>query len=224
MGEEASSLTKLIVFDCDSTLSAIEGVDEMGALRGDAVKAQVVDLTNQAMEGRIPISEVFGRRLDLIRPTRAEALQIGKHYIEAVEPSAESVIGELKAGGWWPVILSGGFSAAIEPLAEFLGIERIEAVPLFFDSEGNYEDFGRDYPTTRNGGKTEVIEKLKAEYQPDLTVMVGDGVSDLETRDAVSLFVGFGRYAERSRVRDQADAYIFSLEDLPGLLGERLRS
>ncbi len=48
--------------------------------------------------------------------------------------------------------------------------------------------------------------------------MVGDGVSDLETKPVVDLFVGFGRYTVRERVRAEADAFIKSLAELPALL------
>lgn len=211
-------MARLIVFDCDSTLSAIEGVDEMGALRGEAVKRQVEELTNRAMAGEIPIAEVFPRRMEQIRPTRQECEQIGAQYIEQVEPTAAAVVQELQANGWTVVILSGGFVPVIEPLARFLGIARIEAVPLYFSEDGAYEGFGENYPTTRNGGKPEIIRQLKAEMRPEVTVMVGDGVSDLETQPDVDLFIGFGRYAERAKVKAGADAFLYALEAIPPLL------
>jgi phosphoserine phosphatase len=214
-------MSRLIVFDCDSTLSAIEGVDELGALRGDEVKRAVEDLTNQAMAGEIPIAEVFPGRMELIRPTRQECEQIGAQYIERVEPTAAAVVKELQASGWTVVILSGGFAPVIEPLARFLGIERIEAVPLYFAEDGAYEGFGEDYPTTRNGGKPEIIRQLKAEMQPAATVMVGDGVSDLETQNDVDLFIGFGRYAERAKVKAGAESFVYALDAIPPLLRER---
>lgn len=214
----SNEFTKLIVFDCDSTLSAIEGIDELGALRGDAIKAKVAALTEQAMDGVIAIDEVFGRRMDLIRPTREECASIGQAYVERVEPTAKAVVEELRSNGWRVVILSGGFAPVIAPLAEYLGIERVEAVPLSFEDDGGYLDFGRDYPTTRNGGKAEIVEALKAEYGPQRVVVVGDGVSDLETKSVVDLFVGFGRYAVRKKVKSGADAFICSLDQLPPLL------
>lgn len=209
---------KLLVFDCDSTLSAIEGVDELGGMRGAEIKAQVAALTDLAMEGEIAIGEVFARRMELIRPTREECAAIGQRYLDTIEPTAVRVIKELRSAGWQIVILSGGFVPAITPLAQHLHIERVEAVPLHFHEDGTYADFGRDYPTTRNGGKTEVIQSLKAELQPKTVVMVGDGVSDLETKPVVDLFVGFGRYAVREKVRNGADAFIASLDHLPALL------
>ena len=218
MNADANPKSKLIIFDCDSTLSAIEGVDVLGGLRGEALKIEVEALTNQAMAGEISIEAVFGKRLEKIRPRRDECKAVGKLYIEEVEPFAKEVVAAFKAKGWTPIILSGGFVPVIEPLADYLGIDRVEAVPLYFDDGGDYVGFDQRYPTTRNGGKTEIVMELKAEYQPTVVVMVGDGVSDLETKPEVDLFVGFGRYASRSKVRAGADAFIDSLDGLAALV------
>jgi phosphoserine phosphatase len=48
--------------------------------------------------------------------------------------------------------------------------------------------------------------------------MVGDGVSDLETQPVVDLFVGYGGYVARERVRREARAFITRLSELPALL------
>jgi len=54
---------KLVFFDCDSTLSTIEGIDELARLSGPEVFQQVVALIDAAMNGDVPIHEVFGRRM-----------------------------------------------------------------------------------------------------------------------------------------------------------------
>lgn len=208
----------LLCLDCDSTLSAIEGVDELARLRGPDCLARVEAMTNDAMEGRLPVEEVFGRRLELIRPTRAEVAEIGRRYVAQVEPTAQTVLAQLQKAGWEPLILSGGFRPAIQPLADFLGGLRIEAVELYFNPDGTYRDFDRIYPTTRSGGKPEVISRLRRELQAERVVMVGDGVSDLETQPVVDLFVGFGRYAARPAVRSAAHHFIHSFQELPSLL------
>lgn len=212
------SAPKLIFFDCDSTLSAIEGVDELARLRGPGCFERVEAMTREAMDGRVPIDEVFGRRLELIRPTRAETEAIGRRYVETVEPTAQATMAAVRARGWTPVILSAGYTQAIAPLARFLGIERIEAVALRFDAAGDYAGFDSSYPTTRNGGKPARIVQLRRELAPAHTVMVGDGISDLETRPAVDLFVGFGRYVERPKVRAGASAFIHQLSAITELL------
>lgn len=213
-----ASPLKLLIIDCDSTLSAIEGIDELGRLRGAAVFARVEAMTHEAMDGRIAVEAVFGERLRIIQPRRADVAEIGRRYIETVEPTAIAALAAARAAGWTPMILSGGFRPAIRPLADFLGIERVEAVDLFFDAAGNYAGFDQAYPTTRSGGKPERIRELRAELRPERVVMVGDGVSDLETAPEVDLFVGFGRYLTRAKVKAGAAAFVGSLAEVPALL------
>ena len=213
-----ASPLKLVIFDCDSTLSAIEGIDELARARGPQVLAEVEAMTTAAMEGKIALQDVFARRLDIIRPRLADVAAVGRQYVERVEPTALATLARLRSAGWTPLILSGGFRPVIAPLATHLGIGRVEAVDLFFDAAGNYAGYDKEFPTTRSGGKPELIAVLKRELAPVRTVMVGDGVSDLETRDAVDLFVGFGRYTERAKVKAGAHAYIHSLAELLPLL------
>lgn len=209
---------KLICIDCDSTLSGIEGIDELARRRGPECHAAVERMTRDAMDGRIPLDQVFARRLEIIRPTRDELDDLGRQYVKHVEPTAGRTIAQLKAAGWMPVVLSAGYTRAIEPLASLVGIRRIEAVRLEFDGAGNYAGFDGSFPATRNGGKPACIAALKRELQPVRTVMVGDGVSDLEALDEVDLFVGFGRYVERVQVRARAHFFIHSLAELPAIL------
>ncbi|WP_226895123.1 HAD-IB family phosphatase [Luteolibacter marinus] len=209
---------KLIFFDCDSTLSSIEGIDELGRACGPDAFRQVEDLTNQAMDGRVPISEVFGRRMEIIRPDKDTAEAVARQYVDTITPGTTDAIAALKEAGWTPVILSGGFEPLIRPLARHLGIDHVEAVPLQFDTEGQYAGYGADYPTTRNGGKPEVIREWQHAMSPELTVMVGDGVSDLETKGDVDLFIGFGGVVERPKVKSSADVWITSMHDLPPIV------
>ena len=212
------SATKLICFDCDSTLSSIEGIDELARLRGPEVLAKVEAMTNDAMEGRVPVQSVFARRLEIIRPTRADVEAVGQLYVATIEPTAKATIARLRERGWTIVIVSGGFTDAIRPLAKELGVTRVEAVELFFGAGGMYRGFDETCPTARSGGKPEVIRKLRSELKPDEIVMVGDGTSDLEAKPVVDRFVGFGRYVVRARVKAESSAFIYALEELTRLL------
>jgi phosphoserine phosphatase len=106
----------------------------------------------------------------------------------------------------------------IRPLADYLGVVRIEAVELQFAEDGSYRGYDAAYPTTRSGGKPEVIARLRRELQPAVTVMVGDGMSDLETKPVVDRFIGFGRYVVRPRVKAEAEAFITSLDEILRIL------
>lgn len=217
-------MNKLLLLDCDSTLCAIEGVDELAALRGPAIEQQVIELTNQAMDGTVPIDQVFGRRLDLIQPNRQMCEQVAEMYIEKLSPNAAEVIENLKKTGWKTIIISGGFTQVIQPVAQQLGIEDIFAVDLLFDQEGNYRDFDKESLTARNGGKPEVIQALKAKDSTLKTVMVGDGISDLETNHVVDLFIGFGGVVSRQAVKSQAAAFITDFASLEETINSHLSS
>lgn len=212
---------KLAFFDCDSTLSTIEGIDELGRARGPEVFKLVEHLTHQAMNGEVPIGEVFGRRMEIIRPDRATADAVARLYVDTIVPGAPEMIAWLRAEGWTPVILSGGFEPLIRPLAKTLGVDYVEAVPLHFGPSGDYAGYGSDYPTTRNGGKPEIIREWKQAMLPQAVIMMGDGISDLEAKNEVDLFIGFGGVVSRPAVEKGAGAWITRLSeianvDLPG--------
>jgi len=205
---------KLVCFDCDSTLSSIEGIDELARLRGPEVFRRIEKMTEDAMNGLLRVEDVFGLRLAQISPSRADAEAVGRRYLETVEPTAKATIDTLKARGWTPLIISGGFRQAIRPLADHLGIARVEAVDLLFGPDGAYTGFDSSFPTTRSGGKPEIIRSLRSQLGPDRVVMVGDGASDLETLPDVDLFVGYGGYVARDKVKRGSPAFVTSLADL----------
>lgn len=209
---------KLMFIDCDSTLSTIEGIDELARAKGEEVFARVVELTNAAMNGEVPIGEVFARRMQMIRPDRALCESIGALYVDTIVPGATEMIREIKAAGWLPVILSGGFSPLIKPLAEYLGIAHVEAVPLYFNEDGSYQGYGEDYPTTRNLGKNEVICEWKQAVLPKCVMMMGDGVSDLETKPDVDAFIGFGGVVTRAKVVSGCDFWLADMNDRSALM------
>ena len=211
--------TRLLLLDCDSTLSAVEGIDELGRLRGPEVFAQVERMTAEAMDGGVPLETVFARRLELIRPTRAEVDGIAARYLATAEPDAAEALRRIRAAGWTVAIVSGGFTEAILPLARALGIERVHAVGLRFDAAGAYAGFDTEAPTARSRGKNAVARRLRTELGAAEVVMVGDGASDLEVKGDADRVVGFGRYAVRAKVKAGADAFITRLADLPPLLG-----
>jgi phosphoserine phosphatase len=210
--------SKLVLLDCDSTLSAIEGIDELGRLRGPQIFAAVEEMTKAAMEGGTPMEAIFARRLELIRPTQSELLAVGAQYIANIEPSAKATVEHLRVAGWTVAIVSGGFTQAIRPLADHLGITTVEAVLLQFDANGQYLGFDPQSPTARTKGKNIVAQRLKTAWNATTSVMVGDGASDLEVKGDVDYVVGFGGYAVREKVKAGADAFIHSLAELPAIL------
>lgn len=118
-----------LVFDCDSTLSAIEGIDELAGPR----KAEIAALTERAMAGEVPLEAVYGRRLELLRPTREQVAALGQQYVAAALPHALELVRALKALRKRVCILSGGLRQAVFALADHLQIDSgdVFAVDIF---------------------------------------------------------------------------------------------
>jgi len=184
-----------VVFDCDSTLAAIEGIEELA--RGNE---EVARLTRAAMEGRIALEQVFGRRLELVRPTRADVERIGALYVDSILPNAARLVAALQALGKRVCIVSGGLLPAVLVLARALAIpeEDVHAVDLRFDAAGGYAGFDERSPLARASGKLTVLEALRR--PGEALAFVGDGATDLEAAPAAERFIAFGGVERRARV------------------------
>jgi len=201
-------MIRTIYFDCDSTLSSIEGIDELGHFAGDKLSKQLAKLTNQAMNGALPLEGVYPQRLELLRPTASQVASLGESYIARLVPQAEEVIIALGHLGKQIGIVSGGIRQAVLPLARHLGIpaERVHAVELAFDADGGYVDFDHESSLWKSGGKASLLGALPARQHP--ICLVGDGITDLEAAKSVELFVGFGGVARRKVVESTCEHYL----------------
>ena len=193
---------RFVFFDVDSTLVTIEGIDVLA--RGNP---EIVRLTELAMNGEITVDEVYARRLEIIRPSRAEVEALVQQYISSMVDGAVETIETLRYGGATVHLVTAGITQAITPLAERLGIRNVHAVTLRFDGDGNYLDFDRHSPLARSGGKELVVRDVLVRSKGK-SAFVGDGVTDLEAKPVVDLFVGFGGVHVRPRVRENAEVYV----------------
>lgn len=195
---------RFVFFDVDSTLVSIEGIDVLAA-----GNPEIVRLTEAAMNGEIPLEEVYGRRLDIIRPTRTSVEALGRKYIDSMVDGAAETIASLQSAGADVHLVTAGIAQAIAPLAAHLNIapRAVHAVALQFDGDGNYADFDRRSMLTRVGGKELVVRAILTRAKGK-AAFVGDGVSDLETKPVVDLFIGFGGVAVRPRVREAAHVFV----------------
>jgi len=216
----------LIFFDCDSTLSAIEGIDELARFKGKEWRVGV--LTQKAMDGDLDLREVYGKRLQAIRPTRGQLKQIEAHYWEQIVPDTVAVLDALRFLGKTIFIISGGLAEPVRGFGRRLGVppENIRAVELeynelagdwwrYHEPEARAQETYLDYdegPLTVSSGKPTIVRELTAQAtvagKYGRRMMIGDGASDLATRTEVDLFVGFGGVVARQKVRDAADVFV----------------
>lgn len=206
---------RTVVFDCDSTLSTLEGIEALAADR----RREVETLTDAAMRGEVPLDQVYGRRLELIRPARAAVEGLIPRYIAGLVDDAAATIDALRSVGVDVRIISGGLLPAVAGLARHLGLpdDAVAAVPLRFDGDGAYAGFDEAAPPSRAGGKAEVIRSWRAAGAAGPIMFVGDGATDLEARDEVDLFVAYAGVVERPAVVAEARVVIRSRSLAPVL-------
>ncbi|MFW5709675.1 MAG: HAD-IB family phosphatase [Chloroflexota bacterium] len=220
----------LIFFDCDSTLSTIEGIDELAKLKGKEWRVGL--LTQKAMDGDLDLEEVYGKRLRAIRPTRGQLKAIEERYWETIVPDVQAVLDTLRFLNKEIFIISGGLAEAVRGFGQRLGVptRNIRAVEVEYDQLSGdwwrYHDpasqHGQTYldyddgPLTVTSGKPQIIQELAGEKH-GRRLMIGDGASDLATRHVVDLFVGFGGVVSRNKVRDNSDIF-FDTESISPVL------
>ncbi len=213
-----------VFFDCDSTLTAVEGIDALAEVVGKKWRVEV--LTQAAMNGDLDLEDVYEKRLRAVRPTRQQVRQIRQVYKRHTVEDAAAVIDILQSLGHQVYIISGGLA---EPVMEFglhLGVPRqnIRAVGVNYNQLSgrwweNYAGEERylayeEGALTVSEGKAQIVRELMGN-QRGRTLLVGDGQSDLLAGTAVdppviNLFVGYGGVTTREHVLAAAPAFIHS--------------
>ncbi|MBK8984808.1 MAG: HAD-IB family phosphatase [Chloroflexi bacterium] len=217
-----------VFFDCDSTLTTIEGIDVLADYAGKKWRVEV--LTRAAMDGELDLEEVYGKRLQAVKPTREQIRSIRQAYKRNVVEDAAAVIAALQHLGHKVYIISGGLAEPVEEFGIFLGVpqENIRAVGVAYNQLSGdwwlnnqpYTEGDMKYLTFEEGaltisdGKAQIVRELLA-GQRGRSLLIGDGNSDLLAGTAVDLFVGYGGIIERPRVRDQSPIYLHTTSLAP---------
>ena len=211
---------RAFAFDVDSTVITTEGIDELAAFAGKG--AAVAALTAQAMGGALPFDRALEARLRLIAPTRAMLDAFLIQHPPRFTPGLEAVVAALHARGTHVYLVSGGFTQMIHPIAAALGIarERVYANTILFEptGAGAYAGFDAAAPTSRDGGKAEVMRLLKAAHGYAPLVMVGDGATDLQARPPADAMLGFGGVVARPAVEKGACWFFRDMAELGKLI------
>lgn len=210
---------KSVILDVDSTLSGVEGIDWLAALRGHEVEKWSADLTARAMAGAIPIEAVYGERMKAVKPTRSEIHELSRVYLDRVAVNARETLGEFRERGIEVIMVSGGLRESILPLARELGVPeaRVYAVSVFFGTGGEYAGFEEGSPFTRQNGKRMAVSEMGLKGP---TLAVGDGMTDCEIKPVVDSFAAFTGFMKREAVIQRADYVIETFDQLRKLVLE----
>jgi len=195
-----------IIFDLDSTLVKIEGLDYLAEIK--ELKKDIALLTKKAMDGKIPMSESMDKKLKILKPSYKDILKMGEGYLTNITTGAKETIKYLLDNKFKVWIITGNFQPAVKMLADKLEVPSTQVIAnkMFFDKDGNYLDFDRNNPLSNNGGKVKIIQKYKKRLGK--TVFIGDGSTDLETKPVVNLFIGFGGVVVRQKVKDNSNVFV----------------
>ena len=213
-----------LLLDVDSTLTRVEGIEWLAQRRGPTIGHEIAEMTGRAMSGAVPLDQVYGTRLGIVRPSTADVAALARAYIDAILPGAREAVALLRARGIELTIVSGGVQQALEPLAAAFGIEptRVHGVPLAFSADGEYAGFDTTSPLARRCGKPAVVRALPL-ARPLLAL--GDGSTDAELKTcrsdggaAVDAFAAFVGVASRPTVVAVADYIVSRFADLPPLV------
>ncbi len=200
-----------IVFDCDGTLSQIEGIDYLAKLNN--VEKEVSELTHLAMAQTGLSSSLYQQRLDLVKPTKNQVISLGEIYYQHISPDAENIIKLFQKLDKKIYIFSAGVNPAVTLLGEKLNIaaSNIFAVDLQFDQNNHYLNFNHTSPLINKNGKQELINLINQKS----IGYIGDGMNDLAVINHVERFVGYGGAFYRENIKKQCDFYLTEKSFLP---------
>ncbi len=205
-------LNKYIVIDFDSTFTKVEAFDVLAEIslkdhpdQKNMVK-QIIDITNQGMDGSLSFRESLEKRVALLSPNRRHLEQLVKVLKDKVSESFKRNREFFQQYADNIYIISNGFHAFIDPIVMEYGIkqENIFANRFQFDEQGNVVGFDKENPLSANNGKVEQLKRLNL---PGDVYVIGDGYTDYEIKHAglANKFFAFTENVERERVLKNAD-------------------
>lgn len=197
-------MPKLVFFDCDSTLTTIEGIDYLA--KNSEHYQSIIALTNAAMTDGKYDTEMYLKRLQYLDLSPEMLFCLADHYWHNQTLGAKEVISELKSNNYQCFLISAGLNPAVSIFGARLGIEPSNIYAVDYDFQGNIT---KNIELTTIDGKNKIITKIKNNLEHPESAhifMVGDGANDLI--ECADLLIGFGGNAKRANLIDQFDYYI----------------
>ncbi len=211
---------RYFVIDFDSTFTKVEAFDVLADIslkdhpELERMRQEIINITNQGMDGSISFRESLEKRIELLSPTKRHLEQLVVVLRELVSESFKRNREFFQTYADNIYIISNGFHAFIDPIVTEFGIksENILANRFHFDAQGNVTGFDRENPLSQNNGKVEQLKRLNL---PGDVYVIGDGYTDYEIKHAglANKFFAFTENVEREKVLSKADHIAPSLDE-----------
>lgn len=192
----------LMVMDMDSTLIAVECIDEIAKLAGMGEK--VASVTEQAMQGKLDFAESLHNRVECLSGVEVSLLEGIRDRLPLM-PGVTGLLSYMQRNGWLVAIASGGFTYFADYLKTRLGM---------YDAVSNTLEVQNGRLTGKVVGdvvdanvKAQTLENLarKLDIPFSQTIAVGDGANDLVMMSKAAMGVA---YHAKPVVREKATAAI----------------
>jgi len=179
----------LVAMDMDSTLLAIESIDEIADMQG--IKAQVAEITQRTMRGEIVFAESLRQRTALLQGLDQDALQYVYDHRVRLSPGAEKMLQRMKSAGLKTMVISGGFTFFTDRIKSRLGLDYAAANTLDIqDGKLTGKVLGEIIGAH---GKAAVLNKVREELglKREQVIAIGDGANDLKMMEAAGISVAY---------------------------------
>ena len=191
---------RLFVADMDSTMIGQECIDELADYAG--FKDKVADITERAMQGELDFAHALAERVELLDGLDRKILTECLKARIRPNPGAATLVATLKRKGVETVLVSGGFTDFVEPIARQLGFDRLEANRL--EVEGGKLTGRTVGKIVDAAAKRSVAEQILSDRKlgPQSLVAIGDGANDVPLIELAGMGVGYRPKPALARVAD----------------------
>ncbi len=201
----------VLIMDMDSTVIAMECIDEIAALAG--VKQEVSDVTERAMRGEIAFSDSLYHRVACLKGVSVSDLESIRVRLP-FSPKFMHTMRTLKQHGWTLVLASGGFTFFADYIKDLAQLDYAYSNVLGEKNgcltgtvEGGVVDAER---------KAQILLEVANQQGISLhkTIAIGDGANDLKMLNTAGWSIA---YKAKPAVKVEADAAI-NTSDFDSLL------
>ena len=206
---------KLVVLDVDSTLIQQEVIELLAAHAG--VEPQVREITERAMRGELDFRQSLVARVALLAGLPEKVISDVREQI-VLTPGARTLIETLHKLGHNVAVVSGGFTAVIEPILKDLGIAHYRANTLeVIDGKLTGKVIGDVIDRAAKAVALRDFAQLVG-VELEQTIAIGDGANDLDMIAIAGMGIAFNA---KPAVKAAADSSVSApyLDSVLYLLG-----
>ena len=179
----------VLVADMDSTIIAVECIDELADARG--IKAEIARITRRTMNGELDFEGSVTRRVALLAGLPESDLARIADERTPLNPGARTLVATMRRHGATTALVSGGFTFFTSRVRDRAGFELDEGNKLEI-VDGRLT--GRIVPPILGqAAKLETLRRLAAARAASLddVVAIGDGANDIAMLQAAGIGIAF---------------------------------